>query len=160
MKIERYYYTEEAKLWQIAEKEEKNRKSDLSEEEQEMERNSLEQKALETEAMAEEKQRGKYRIIQQERLEHFQKLAEIALELAEEAPMDITVDTGHFFGQICMSADCFMILASSPAKMRTDLMTLIRETESVSITPKGENGIEMCFVYPFCSEIPRTGGRN
>lgn len=80
----------------------------------------------------------------------------MALAFAELAPMDITVDTENFFGRIDMSADCLMILPSSPDEMRTALLTLMMEAESISILRKGSDEIVLSLIYPFCTEIPKS----
>lgn len=158
MRIEKKFYTDEAKLWRRVEEEEDRRKSGLLEEALEEENLCHELQAQELEKRAWDMQKDNYRVISQERLDRFQALTEMALALAEAAPMDIVVDTDHFFGQVRMKADCFMIMASSPAGMRATLSALISEAESVTIAPVENGLIEMQFIYPLCSEIPRTEG--
>ncbi|MCD8013130.1 MAG: hypothetical protein LUG99_08135 [Lachnospiraceae bacterium] len=155
MRIEKLFYSEEAKQWERAERAAKALDSRRSKEEREEQKRLLALEAEELSSRMESKSRENYQVIPQEALDRFQELTQKALALAEMAPMDIVVDTEHFFGKIQMSADCFMIQPSSPASMRTDLSTLIEEAESVTIAPRTDGRIEITFIYPFCSEIPR-----
>ncbi|MCD8336966.1 MAG: hypothetical protein LUD18_06785 [Lachnospiraceae bacterium] len=152
MKIEKNFYTEEAEFWRSLESEEEER---IPDREPEDNRLRLEREARQIEERAENEKKQNYQVIRQEKLDRFQVLSKMALEFAELAPMDITVDTENFFGRIDMSADCLMILPSSPDEMRTELLTLIREAESVSILRKGSDQIVVSLIYPFCTEIPR-----
>lgn len=156
MKIEKKFYTEEAALWRAIESEEDRHMAGLSFGEQKEDLLRLEQEAQQIEEKVEQEKRQNYQIIQQEKLDQFQKLSNMALDFAELAPMDITVTTENFFGRIDMSADCLMLLASSPAEMRTELLTLIMEAESVSISRKGHDQILLSLIYSFCTEIPRS----
>jgi len=155
MKIEKKFYTEEAALWRGLENEEDMGIAGMSFEEEEDRLLRLEQEAQQVEDRAEQDKKQNYQIIQQEKLNRFQILSNMALEFAELAPMDITVNTENFFGRIDMSADCLMILTSSPAEMRTAFLTLLREAESISILRKDNDQIVLSLIYSFCTEIPR-----
>ncbi|MCD7735459.1 MAG: hypothetical protein LUI07_00585, partial [Lachnospiraceae bacterium] len=158
MRIEKRYYSEESEMWRRIEQQEEARKEAAPDDLRDAEAMRLEREAAELEERVKSMQVGRYQVIRKERLERFQTLTEKALTLAEAAPMDIVVDTEHFSGQIRMTADCLIIMASSPADMRTNLAALIKEAESVSVFPKEDGLIEISFAYPFCSEISGTEG--
>ncbi|MCD7745162.1 MAG: hypothetical protein LUI13_07795 [Lachnospiraceae bacterium] len=157
MRIEKNFYSEEAEQWERAERAAGALESRRSEEEREEQNRQRTFEADELLSQREMKAKETYQVIPQEKLDRFGELTKRALTLAEMAPMDIIVDTEHFFGRIWMSADCFMIQPSSPASMRTDFAALIEEAESVTITPGKDGRIEMTLLYPFCSEVSRKG---
>ncbi|MCD7814350.1 MAG: hypothetical protein LUH20_09970 [Lachnospiraceae bacterium] len=156
MKIEKKFYTEEAALWRSLEREADGLGMGMSLGEAEEDQLRLEREAWQIEEKAENEKKQNYQVIRQEKLDRFQVLTKMALEFAELAPMDITVNTENFFGRIDLSADCLMILPSSPDEMRTGLLTLFREAESISILRKDNDQIIVSLIYPFCTEIPRS----
>ncbi|MCD8348596.1 MAG: hypothetical protein LUD16_11770 [Lachnospiraceae bacterium] len=156
MRIEKKFYTEEAALWRGLERDEEELLMGMSSEELGQDMLRLEQEAQQIEEKVENEKSRNYQVIHQEKLDRFQVLSKMALEFAELAPMDITVDTENFFGRIDLSADCLMILPSSPTELRTELLTLIMEAESVSILRKDKDQIELSLIYPFCAQIPRS----
>ncbi|MCD7883513.1 MAG: hypothetical protein LUI87_07390 [Lachnospiraceae bacterium] len=156
MKIEKKYYSEEARLWKEAEEKEQQWKKNATEGEK-MQREILSQ--MEAEKIVSEMQAAQkesYQMIYRQRMERFKVLGQKAIDLAEEAPMDIIVETEKLFGRIQMTADCLMIMESSSISMRTDFAALIEESESISILPRADGMIEITFIYPFYTELKRA----
>ncbi|MCD7956674.1 MAG: hypothetical protein LUG93_13210 [Lachnospiraceae bacterium] len=153
MRIEKKYYTEETRLWRKAEEKEQRWEKSATEGEK-AQRDLLSH--IEAEKIInkmQEAQKDSYQIIYRQRVERFKILGEKALVLAEQAPMDIIVETETLFGRIVMTADSLMIMESSPVFMRTDFAALIEESESISVLPAADGMIEFTFIYPFYTEI-------
>lgn len=156
MRIEKKYYSEEARLWKEAEAKEQQWEKSATEGEK-MQREVLSQmEAEKIVSKMQEAQKDSYQMIYRQRVERFKVLGQKAIELSEEAPMDIIVETEKLFGRIQMSADSLMIMESSSVSMRTDLAALIEESESISILPGADGMIELTFIYPFYTEIKKN----
>ncbi|MCC8044406.1 MAG: hypothetical protein LIP12_02765 [Clostridiales bacterium] len=156
MKIEKKYYSEEARLWREAEEKEQQWEKSATEGEKTKRELFTQMEAEKIISKMQEAQKDSYQMIYRQRVERFQVLGQKAMELAEEAPLDIIVETEKLFGRIQMTADSLMIMESSSVSMRTDLAALIEESESISILPGADGLIEMTFIYPFYSEIKKN----
>ncbi|MCD8103483.1 MAG: hypothetical protein LUF35_00415 [Lachnospiraceae bacterium] len=155
MRIEKNYYSEEAKLWQEAEEELQQEEAFLTEEERAREEQAAQKEAEKIAGEMQEWQRSSFQVIRKERRDRFEELSQEALDLAEMAPMDIIVETEMYSGQIQMKTDALMIEKSSPESMRETLVSLIKESDSFNIFTRADGLIEFSF---FCSFVSGTDG--
>lgn len=153
MKIEKKFYTEEAALWRMVEKEIEEETSHMSEPQKARARFANSQEARYIEDKVDALQRSQYHVVDPDKMKRFKALSEAALMVAEAAPMDIIIDTDNFIGRISMTADCFMILPSSPEGMQGAVGKLFEEAETVTVIQKNAGFIEMYFTYPLCTDI-------
>lgn len=157
MKIVKKYYSEQAAIWKMAEDEADYEKASLSESQKAEKKFAASIEAKNIMDKVEAEQRAKYHIVDMQKQKRFKELLEMALHVAEAAPMDISIDTEDFIGRIIMTGDCFMIIPSSPEDMGDEIGILFKEAESVTIANNNDGLIEMIFVYPLCSDISAAG---
>lgn len=157
MKIVKKYYSEEAAIWKAAEEETDKENAHLSESQRAEKELTASIEAKDIMDKVDAEQRTKYHIVDLQKQKRFKELSEVALHVAEAAPMDISIDTEGFTGRIIMSGDCFMIITSSPEGMGDEVGTLFKEAESVTIANNTDGLIEMSFLYPLCSDISAAG---